>query len=301
MEYIDIHSISELHDFFHYEKPLHPLISVVDLAKVDRSHRKPGALYRLNLYSVASKKIEGSFKYGRTTYDFSEGSLMFTAPYQVLNPDAENKVTGWGLYIHPDFLNASTRGHKLTDYSFFGYATNEALHISEAEKNVLEDCIRHIQREISQNLDTHSYNLILTNLELLLSYCQRFYDRQFLTRVKAGNDIVEKFDRLLTDYFSQDSLIDTGIPDVNYFASRLNLSGNYLSDLLNKYTGKSTNEHIHLKLVDKAKSLLWGTGKSISEIAYELGFEHPSHFSKLFKSKTSFSPKQFRDQKQLRF
>lgn len=295
MEYIDIGSISELHDFFHYDKPLHPLISVVDLAKVDRSHRREGDAYRLNLYSIACKKIEGSFKYGRTSYDFSEGSLMFTAPHQVLSPGIENKVQGWAIYIHPDFLLANSRGQKLTTYSFFGYDTNECLHISDAEKNVLEDCLQNIRREISMNLDTHSHNLILTNLELMLSYCSRFYDRQFLTRAKAGNDITERFERLLNDYFAQETPIESGIPDVKYFASRLNLSANYLSDLLSKYTGKSTQEHIHLKLIDKAKSLLWSTQTSIAGIAYDLGFEHPSHFTKLFKSRTGYSPRAFRN------
>ncbi|SHN09505.1 AraC family transcriptional regulator [Chitinophaga sp. CF418] len=295
MKYIDIKSIAELHDFFHYEKPLHPLISVVDLAKVDRSHRKSDVSYRLNLYSAACKKIKGIFKYGHTTYDFTEGTLMFTSPYQVLTPGLENEVEGWGLYIHPDFLNASARGAKITGFSFFGYDTNEALHISDSEKNILRGCIENIQREISINLDNHSYDLILSNLELLFAYCSRFYDRQFLTRVKASNDIVQQFDRLLTDHFAQESLIEEGIPDVKYFASKLNLSANYLSDLLNKYTGKTTQEHMHLKLVDKAKSLLWSTEKSISEIAYDLGFEHPSHFTKLFKNKTGFSPRQFRN------
>lgn len=295
MEYIDIGSISELHDFFHYDKPLHPLITVVDLAKVDRSHRREGDAYRLNLYSIACKKIEGSFKYGRTSYDFSEGSLMFTAPHQVLSPGIENKVQGWAIYIHPDFLHANSRGQKLTAYSFFGYDTNECLHISDAEKNVLEDCLQNIRREISMNLDTHSHNLILTNLELMLSYCSRFYDRQFLTRAKAGNDITERFERLLNDYFTQETPIESGIPDVKYFASRLNLSANYLSDLLSKYTGKSTQEHIHLKLIDKAKSLLWSTQTSIAAIAYDLGFEHPSHFTKLFKARTGYSPRAFRN------
>jgi AraC family transcriptional activator of pobA len=295
MEFVDIKSISELHDFFHYEKPHHPLISVVDLAKVDRSHRKAGVAYRLNLYSVACKVLEGHFIYGRTTYDFSEGTLMFTAPDQILSPGLENKVKGWGIYIHPDFFNANNKGRKLTEYSFFGYDMNEALHISEVEKQVLDECLQNIRREISLNLDEHSHNLILTNLELILSYSSRFYDRQFLTRTKTNHDVVEKFDRLLTNYFSQPSLIESGVPDVGYFASRLNLSTNYLSDLLNKYTGKSTNEHIHLKLVEKAKSLLWSTESSISEIAYDLGFEHPSHFTKVFKSKTGLSPRQFRN------
>jgi len=295
MEYVDIKSIAELHEFFHYDKPLHPLISIIDLARVDRSHRKPAASYRLNLYSIACKKIEGVFKYGRTSYDFAEGSLMFTAPNQVLTPGIENKVEGWAIYIYPDFLNATSRGRKLSEYSFFGYDAHECLHISDAEKHVLEECLRNVGKEISNNLDKHSHNLILTNLELLLSYCSRFYDRQFLTRATAGNDIVEKFERLLNDYFAQDSLIDTGIPDVKYFASHLNLSANYLADLLSKYTGKSTQEQIHLKLIDKAKHLLWSTERSISEIAYELGFEHPSHFTKIFKNKVGQSPKEFRN------
>ena len=294
MEYIDIKSISQLHDFFRYEKPLHPLITVVDLSKVDRSHRKPGASYRLDLYSIACKKIEGSFKYGRTSYDFSEGSLMFTAPHQVLSPGIENKVEGWAVYVHPDFLHASSKGQRLTQYSFFGYDTHECLHISETEKNVLEDCLQNIKKEISMNLDNHSHHLILSNLELLLSYCARFYDRQFLTRMKASNDVVEKFERVLTEYFAQNTLVELGMPDVKYFASQLNLSANYLSDLLSKYTGKSTQEHVHLKLIDKAKSMLWSTESPISSIAYDLGFEHPSHFTKLFKSKTGYSPKEYR-------
>jgi AraC-like DNA-binding protein len=295
MEYVDIKSVSELHEFFHYEKPRHPLITVVDLTKVDRSLRKPDASYRLDLYSIACKKVEGSFKYGRTNYDFAEGTLMFTAPNQVLTPGIENKVKGWAIYIHPDFLHASNKGHQLTQYSFFGYDANEGLHISESEKKVLEECVQNIDREISNNLDQHSHNLVLTNLDLLLSYCARFYDRQFLTRVTAGKDIVEKFERALHDYFAQPSLVETGLPDVKYFAQQLNLSANYLSDLLHKYTGKSTQEYIHLKLVDKAKHLLWSTQNSISEIAYDLGFEHPSHFTKLFKNKTGHSPKAYRN------
>lgn len=296
MEYMDINSISELHRFFCYEKPVHPLISVVDLTKIDRSNRKPNVFYRLGLYSASCKIITGQLKYGRTNYDFSEGSLVFTAPNQVTSPDPELKVIeGWGMYIHPDFLNANYRGQKLTNFSFFGYDTNEALHISDAEKDILEGCLRNIQREISQNLDNHSHNLILSNLELFFAYCSRFYDRQFLTRGMVSKDTIQKFDRLLNDYFAQDTLIDIGLPDVKYFASDLNLSANYLSDLLHKYTRKTTQEHIHLKMIAKAKSLLWGTEKSISEIAYDLGFEYPSHFTKLFKAKTGQSPKEFRN------
>lgn len=296
MKYVDIRSISELHEFFRIGKPVHPQITVVDLATIDRSHREAGDLYRLDLYAVSCKKLKGVFRYGRTTYDFGEGSLVFTAPDQVISPDIDSVIIeGWGIYIHPDFLNANPRGRALTQFPFWGYDTHEALHISEAEKDILEDIVQHIQREIGQNLDQHSYNLILRNLELFFDYCGRFYDRQFLTRVKASGDIVQQFDRLLADYFAQESLIEAGVPDVKYFASRLNLSANYLSELLNKYTGKTTQEHIHLRLVDKAKALLWGTDRSISEIAYELGFEHPSHFTKLFKNKTGVSPREFRN------
>lgn len=297
MKYVDIPSISALHDFFRCEKPVHPLISVVDLAKIDRSHRQPGDVYRLNLYAASCKIVKGNFGYGRTNYDFAEGSLMFTAPHQALSPDPDIKVIeGWGLYIHPDFLHADARGRKITELSFFGYDANEALHISDAEKMILEECIKNIQREIALNLDKHSYHLIISNLELFFAYCTRFYDRQFLTRTKPGNDIVQQFDRLLSDYFNQDSLIENGLPDVKYFAAQLNLSANYLSDLLNKYTGSTTQEHIYFKLIDKAKTLLWSTEKPVSEIAYELGFTHPSHFTKLFKNKTGFSPKHFRNQ-----
>lgn len=296
MEYVDINSISELHAFYRYEKPTHPLITIIDWAKVDRSHRKKGDIYyRLNMYAIACKKFKGEFKYGRSTYDFSEGSLIFMAPQQAIQPDPAFEVReGWAMYIHPDFLNASKKGAALTNFSFFGYDANEALHISDAENKILEECLHNIQREIVQNLDTHTYNLMLTNLELFFGYCSRFYDRQFLTRVKVSNDTLENFERLLNGYFAQDTLIETGLPDVKYFASRLNLSPNYLSDLLTKYTGKPTQEHIHLKMIEKAKSLLWSSDMAISEIAYHLGFEHPSHFTRLFKSKTGKTPKAFR-------
>lgn len=297
MNYIDINSITELHSFYGYSKPLNPLISIIDLTKIDRSKRKKEpAFYRVALYTIACKKIKGELKYGKTTYDFSEGSMLFTAPNQVVSPDPNIEVIdGWGLYIHPDFLNAYEKGRKLKDFSFFGYDNNEALHVSDDERKTLEDCLQNIQREISSNLDKHSFELILSNLELFFAYCSRFYERQFLTRINVNNDVLQIFDRLLNEYFAQDTLIDLGLPDVKYFASRLNISTNYLSDLLNKHTGKTTLEHIHLKFTERAKSLLWGSEKLISEIAYDLGFEHPSHFTKLFKSRTGMSPREFRN------
>jgi AraC-like DNA-binding protein len=298
MDYVDINSISELHEYMQFPPPVHPLITVIDFSKVDRSRRKPGVLYyRMNLYVISCKNTRGRMMYGRSAYDFSEGSLMFTAPHQPFAPDPENPANqGWGLFIHPDLLNASERGQALTTFSFFGYDTNEALHVSDLENKTLEACLRNIEKEMALNLDQHSYNLILSNLELLLAYCARYYDRQFLTRMHASNDTVQKFERLLNAWFAQDALSEAGLPHVSYFAEQLHLSPNYLSDLLNKYTGKTTQEHIHLKLTDKAKALLWGTEKTVSEVAFSLGFEHPSHFAKLFKSRTGMSPTEFRNQ-----
>jgi len=298
MDYVDINSISELHEYMGFAPPVHPLITVIDFAKVDRSKRKPGVLhFRLALYASSCKVFKGQMMYGRSAYDFREGSLMFTAPYQPFAPDPENPANeGWGLFIHPDFLAASERGQKLNTLSFFGYDTNEGLHVSEQEKNTLENCLRNIEKEIALNIDQHSYNLVLSNLELFFAYCTRYYDRQFLTRMHVSNDAVNKFEQLLNAWFAKESLSEAGLPHVKYFAGQLHLSPNYLSDLLNKYTGKTTQEHIHLKLTEKAKSLLWGTGKTVSEIAYSLGFEHPSHFAKLFKSRTGMSPTEFRSQ-----
>jgi AraC family transcriptional activator of pobA len=296
LEYFDINSISELHEFYGYAKPLHPLISIIDLTKVDRSRRKKGEThYRLGFYSASCKRVNGTLKYGRTIYDFSEGSLTFTSPRQVITPDPDITVLeGWGLYIHPNFLYGSTQGQKISGHSFFGYDIHEALHVSDAEKRILESCLWNIQREIANSPDMHSQALILGNLELYFGYCTRFYDRQFLTRTIQNRDALQAFDRLLQDYFNQESLVNSGLPEVRNFARQLNMSPNYLTDLLHRNTGKTTQEHIYLKLIDKAKFLLWGTTSTISEIAFDLGFEHPSHFSKLFKSKTGLSPKEFR-------
>jgi len=221
--------------------------------------------------------------------------LVFMAPNQVItySPDLQIEE-GWALYFHPDLIHSSSLGKNISSYTFFNYDLNEALHISEDEKSIINDCIAKIEKEYSQNIDQHTQGLIVSNLELLLNYCSRFYGRQFYTREKVSNDVVQKFEKLLKAYFSKDTLIDVGLPDVKYFAANLSLSPNYLSDLLNKYTGKSTQEHIHLQLIEKAKVLLWSTEKSISEIAFNLGFEHPSHFNKLFKSKTGTSPSGYR-------
>src|SRR6202012_2273781 len=295
-QYIELNSIADMHRLVHYAPPRHPLISVINHNDFYAKRPQTAAFYRFGFYSISCKKFEGYLKYGKGSYDFNEGSLMFTAPGQVLAPGPNVEVEeGWALFIHPDLLHATSLGKKIHQYSFFNYEVNEALHISEEEKQTIWDCVTKIEKEYAQNIDKHTQELIVSNIELLLNYCNRFYDRQFYTRAKVNADIVQRFETLLKDHFSQSSLTTAGLPAVSYFASKLNLSPNYLSDLLQKFTGKSTMEHIHLELVEKAKSLLWGTENSISEIAYELGFEYASHFTKIFKAKTGKSPSEYRN------
>ncbi|HEY0175472.1 MAG TPA: helix-turn-helix domain-containing protein [Pedobacter sp.] len=295
-KFIDINSINDLHNLYGCAKPKHPLITLIDLKEVKRGLMKEGDVYRIGFYTIYFKHVKGTLRYGRSYYDFDEGSLMFTAPNQIISPITDPALNeGWCLCFHPDLLNRAGLGLSINNYSFFHYDANEALHISDNEKIIIKGCVENIKREYSQNIDKHTQNLILSNIELLLNYCDRFYDRQFITRAKVNNDIVQSFERILKAYFAQKTLIEAGLPDVRYFASSLNLSSNYLSDLLKRYTGKTTQEHIHLQLTDRAKSLLWGTEKSISEIAYELGFEHPSHFTKIFKTKTGKSPTAYRN------
>ncbi|MEO3407787.1 helix-turn-helix domain-containing protein [Mucilaginibacter sp. CAU 1740] len=293
---INIASINELHRFYGCDKPKHPLVSVIDLKTIRPELFDEPLAYQMELYIISCKSFKGTIKYGRQPYDFDEGSLLFTAPNQVLSAEPDVKLEeGWALFIHPDLLSSTSLGKKMHQYSFFLYDTNEALHISDDEKQILLDCIAKIKREYSQNMDKHTHGLIVSNIELLLNYCDRFYDRQFITRSKANHDIVQRFETLLNEYFANETLIQTGLPDVGHFASQLNISPKYLSDVLSKHTGKSTQEHIHLKLIEKAKLLLWGNNQSISQIAYQLGFEHPSHFTKLFKTKTGSTPREYRN------
>jgi AraC-like DNA-binding protein len=294
MTYIDVKTIGDVHRFYGCPPPKHPLVTVIDLTKTNPVRPAGEVFHRVAFYAISCKKFTGEIKYGRSHYDFEEGTLMFTSPGQVIASSPDLRVTeGWGLFFHPDLLHGTTLGRNIRDYSFFDYDTNEALHVSEEEKLILGTTIQTIEREYSQSIDKHTQNLLVSNIQLLLDYCTRFYDRQWLTRTKSSHDIVQQFERLLKDCFDG-PLIETGLPDVKYFAVRLNLSSHYLSDLLRKHTGKTTQEYIHLRLVEKAKTLLWDTSQSVSGIAYELGFEHPSHFTKLFKAKTGKSPSEYR-------
>lgn len=293
--FIDIDSISDLHQLYGIGKPKHPLITVIDLATTQINHRKAGAAYRLSFYTIFCKQVSSPVKYGRSYYDFSEGSMMFTAPGQVITSSADAYTeTGWGLFVHPDLIHSSSLGRRINEYTFFHYETSEALHISDEEKQTLEACLQNIQKEYGQNIDKHTHRLVQSNLELLLNYCSRFYDRQFYTRQKVSTDAVQQFEKLLTDYFAQPTLINVGLSSVTYFAEQMHLSPNYLSDLLHRFTGKTTQEHLHWQVVDKAKSLLWSTNQSVSEIAYALGFTYPSQFSRLFKNKTGYAPSDYR-------
>jgi AraC-like DNA-binding protein len=295
-KFVELKSISEAHKRFGYDKPRHPLISLVDFTKIKPELIASDEFYQMSFYTISCKHFEGVFKYGKSHYDFNDGTLIFTAPHQVISASHDLPMdAGWGLFFHPDLINGTSLAKKINGYTFFNYEANEALHISEDEQLILRDCVEKIKREYSQNIDKHTQRLIVSNIELLLNYCDRFYDRQFITRSQVNNDIVQRFEHLLNDYFTQEKLSEARLPDVKFFAEQLNLSPNYLSDLLNRYTGKTTQEHIHLKLVATAKSLLWSTEKSISEIAYELGFEYPSHFTKVFKTKTGLTPQQYRN------
>jgi AraC family transcriptional activator of pobA len=294
-KFIDVQTISEIHNLWGCDKPRHPLVTVIDLTKHQFRGDRNGLIYRLDFYTIFCKKFDGVLGYGRSYYDFSEGSLMFTAPGQATTPvSTPTPEEGWALFFHPDLIHHSPLGKNIGQYSFFNYEANEALHISEEEKLALLDCVRKIEQECSQHIDKHTQTLIQNNIEMLLNYCSRFYDRQFYTREKVNTDVVQAFEKLLKDHFAQDTLINSGLPGVKSFAEQLHLSPNYLSDLLQKFTGKTTQEHIHLQLIHKAKDLLCSTGKSVSEIAYTLGFENPPHFTRLFKQKTGYSPSEYR-------
>lgn len=287
-----VQTISELHEIAGFEKPKHPLVTVIDYSKVDVNLGPESGSFMCGFYSVNFKK-HCDFIYGRQAFDHQEGTLLCTAPEQVLTFNRKkeaNSTEGWGLYFHPELIRNSALGRKINDYSFFSYAENEALHLSEQEKHILLSILRQMEREYSTNIDHYSQDLIISNIELLLNYCRRFYGRQFITRTNQNKDVVIRFEEFIIDYFNSDELKDKGIPTVKYCAEKMNLSPNYFSDLLKSDTGKNTQEHIHYHLLEKAKTMLVNSKISINEIAYELGFEYPQSFSKFFKKKVGVSP-----------
>ncbi len=289
-------SITEYHRVRGLPKPLHPLISLVKYEDIRNTY---DVSFVFDFYSIALKRnLNSKMKYGQQEYDFDEGVLAFLAPGQVLRievgKDASAKPSGWILLVHPDFLWNTPLAKTIRSYEFFGYEVHEALFISDKEETILEGILQNIGSEYSANIDKFTQDIIIAQLELLLNYADRFYHRQFLTRKISNHKILNRLEDFLNNYFSNDEMFGKGLPTVHLIAQELNVSQNYLGSLLKVLTGKSTQQHIHDRLIEKAKEKLSTTSLSVSEIAYELGFEHSQSFSKLFKSKTNFSPLEFR-------
>ena len=295
---ITIDTIENGHKLIGVPAPKHPLVSVINLKDITKLPEDPNMKFMLNMYMISLKDgISCSLNYGRNSYDFSKGTMVFSKPNQVLSSEdetIENDAKGWLLFFHPDLIRKSELGKNINQYSFFDYETHEALHLSEEEQEVVTDIVRKIEKEYQQNIDKHSQKLIISNIELLLDYSNRYYDRQFYVRTNLNQDRITEFEQLLKTYFSSGTSSELGIPTVKYCGEKLNMSPNYLSDLLKKETGKSAKEHIYSYIINKAKNKLLGSTNSVSEIAYDLGFEYPQHFSKLFKKQTGFSPVKYR-------
>lgn len=298
-DFIKIETISELHQVLGLAMPKHPLISVLRLGDTRKNLEVENLKYLLGLYKISLKDNcpYSIVNYGRNSYDYQEGTMIFTAPNQVMEYKKSETVeteNGWILVFHPNLIRKSTLGNHIEDYSFFSYASNEALHLSEEERKTVTDIVDKIDKEINNNIDSHSQTLIISNIELLLNYCVRFYDRQFYIRTNLNQDVASQFEQLLKDYYNQEKQLELGIPTVQYCGKEMNMSPKYLSDLLRKETGQSTQDHIHQYIIEKAKNKLLSSNESVSEIAYTLGFEYPQYFSKIFKTKTAMSPNEFR-------
>ena len=294
-----IKSITEFHKIRGLAKPEHPLISVIDYSKIGQSSDKLDTTWILDFYSISIKRTSNAkIKYGQQEYDFDEGVMFFMAPGQVfsisIDHNMQTKHSGWMLLIHPDFLWNSSLTKKIKQYEYFDYSVNEALFLSDKEESILDNIIQNIKQEYHSNIDTFSQNIIISQIETLLNYSERYYRRQFITRKITNHQILDAVECLLREYFDQEDLINKGLPSVQYIANKLNISPSYLTGLLKLLTGQSTQQHIHEKLIEKAKEKLSTTSLSVSEIAYELGFEHPQSFNKLFKNKTKISPLAFR-------
>ncbi|MBT2970332.1 MAG: helix-turn-helix transcriptional regulator [Candidatus Thiodiazotropha sp. (ex Ctena orbiculata)] len=296
---IHIETISDIHAALELDKPKHPLVTVIPIDDRIKNYDYGNATYVLGFYQVSLKAgICGEITYGRNTYDFQEGTMVFTKPGQALSFKASEEdlasEEGWTLLFHPDLIRKSSLGNNIDHYSFFSYEIHEALHLSEDERVSITGLVRKIETEYQQSIDRHTQKLIVSNIELLLDYCTRFYDRQFYVRTSLNQDFVTRFENLLRDYFNSEQPLDLGVPSVKYCGERLNMSPSYLSDLLKKETGRTAQQHIQDTVIDKAKNLLLSTNEQVSQIAYGLGFDYPQHFSKLFKSRTGMSPAEYR-------
>ncbi|MUU78938.1 helix-turn-helix domain-containing protein [Winogradskyella endarachnes] len=298
-----ISKISDYHSFANLSAPKHPLISLIDFSLVEFPEHLKGLKLIQEYYTIGLKRnVPYKLFYGQQEYDFNEGLMTFLAPNQVMgmerNPniflDKALKPSGWLLLIHPDFLWNTTLAKSIKKYDYFGYNINESLFLSEEEENSIVSILKNIEKEYQSNIDKFSQKIIVSQLELLLNYAERFYERQFITRNKSNHHILDKLEKLLLNYFNQNDLIEQRLPTVEKISGELNLSPTYLSSVLKSITGMSTQQHIHNALIEKAKEQLSTTTLSINEIAYNLGFEYPTSFNKLFKNKTEMSPMEFR-------
>ena len=297
---IRIKTITEFHRLRNLPPPEHPLISLVDYSKMSDIPDDNAAGVIFDFYSVSIKRgVAGKLKYGQQQYDFDEGVMYFIAPNQVfsrIKDDSQHPVhpSGWILLVHPDFLWNTSLAENIKKYEYFDYSVNEALFLSDKEEATINNIVKNIEQEYHSNIDKFSQGIIISQIETLLNYADRFYQRQFITRKITSHQILDRLEKILADYFSSDNLITKGLPSVQYIAETLHVSASYLSGLLKALTGQSTQQHIHDKLIERAKEKLSTTQLSVSEIAYELGFEHSQSFSKLFKTKTNSSPLEFR-------
>lgn len=293
-EMLKFDTVSQYNAFNNHET-LHPLVSVIDYSKA--APRRLKRTY-FGFYMVLLKDVKcGDLRYGKNTYDYQEGTLIFIAPGQIVdagNPEELYQPKGHGVVFHADLIHGTALGKHIDDYTFFSYHSNEALHISERERQLVLDCFSKIRYELEHAVDKHSKKLIASNIELLLNYCVRFYDRQFITRDNVNKGTLERFETLLKEYFTSDKPHTIGLPSVAYCAAELNLSANYFGDLVRKETGKSAHEFIQLKLIDVAKERIFDAQKSLSEVAYGLGFKYPQHFSRVFKQYVGITPQEYR-------
>lgn len=290
-------TLSDAHRAFGLPNPKHPLISMIKVAPSWSDLNQPSHNHVLGFYKISYKpKLAGKLKYGQGYYDFDEGGLLFASPGQIIG-NVENEETvcsEFTLLIHPDYFLGYPVAEKISQYGFFSYAANEGLHLSDEEKATIISVFRMLEEELNSRIDDHSQDVIISQIELLLTYADRFYKRQFITRKVVSNDLLQQLEKVLDAYFANETALSKGIPTVQYLAETLNMSPSYLSDMLRSLTGQNAQQHIHTKLINKAKEKLSTTSLSVSQVAYALGFEHSQSFSKLFKTKTNLSPLEFR-------
>lgn len=293
-EWIKLDSVDQYNKIFGLET-LHPMVAVIDLSQATQWPEHLKISY--GVYALFLKETKcGDITYGRQPYDYGEGTIVCFAPGQVAEVDMakDARPKAHGLLFHPDFIRGTMLGQEIKKYSFFSYETREALHLSESERDTIMDCLQKIDAELRHNIDKHSRRLITANIGLLLDYCMRFYERQFTTRELPNKDIIVRFERLLDEYFDSKAPQEIGLPTVKYFAEQVYLSPNYFGDMIRKQTGMTVSEHIQKKLIARAKELLLSTSKSMSEIAYSLGFQYPQHMSRMFKRVVGHSPNEYR-------